>query len=92
MPSGPGSRMANFYVETWQQVLKRQAQVDWQDRPVLEVATNDEEFQFGQQWLEKAKTNAEWLKLMTKEQIYEIEPRITTNGGVVFCKVLLLLC
>ena len=89
MPSGPGSRKANFVVETWKQILKRKEQVDWQPRPVLEVATNDEEFDFGQKWLDKTKADAEWMKLLTKEQISEIEPRIITHGGVVFCKVML---
>ena len=87
MPSGPGSRRANFFVETYNQILNRAKQVDWQARPILEVATNEEEFDFGKNWLRKAKANPEWLRLMTEEEIHNKEPRIKTHGGVLFCKV-----
>ena len=84
MPFGPGGRKANFYVETYNQILKRADKIDWQPRPVLEVATNFEEFEFGKKWLESAKTD--WLKLLTKSEISDIEPRLVTEGGVLFSK------
>ena len=87
MPSGPGSRRANFFVETYEQILKRAKQVDWQERPILEVATNQEEFDFGKRWLRKAKADPEWLRVVTEREIYNEEPRIKTHGGVLFCKV-----
>ena len=84
MPSGPGGRKANFYVETYNQILKRAGKIDWQPRQVLEVATNLEEFDFGKKWLESA--SSDWLKLLTKSEISAIEPRLITEGGVLFTK------
>ena len=53
---------------------------------VLEVATNNEEFEFGKSLFEKANAaqKEKWLRLMTKKEIKAEEPNLETEGGLLF--------